>query len=181
MSMTEVANVYGEALYGLAKEEGLTETVLSQLKTLDGCFAQEPEYLRLLGAPNLPKAERCQILDDCFRGKVEPYVLNFLKILTEKGYINQFDGCVQQFRSRYNEDNGILPVSCTSAVAISPALQEKLIKKLAAITGKRIELRCTVDPHCLGGLRLNYGGIQLDGTVRHRLDQLKTTLSQTVL
>lgn len=179
--MTKTAMVYGNALYDLARDEGLAQSILDELTGLSAAFQDTPKYLRLLSSHALPKEERCGLLDQAFRGKVQPYVLNFLKILTEKGYINQFDGCVQQFRSRYNEDNGILPVSCTSAVAISPALQEKLIKKLAAITGKRIELRCTVDPHCLGGLRLNYGGIQLDGTVRHRLDQLKTTLSQTVL
>ena len=60
--MTEVGNVYGEALYSLAREEALSEAILQQLKTLDSCFAQEPEFIQLLVAPNLSKAERCQIL-----------------------------------------------------------------------------------------------------------------------
>lgn len=181
MSMTEVANVYGEALYGLAKEEGLTETVLSQLKTLDGCFAQEPEYLRLLGAPNLPKAERCQILDDCFRGKVEPYVLNFLKILTEKGYIRYFSGCVASYREHYNQDNGILPVTAVTAVAMTADQQARLTDKLHRITGKHIELANRIDPTCLGGVRLDYDGKRVDDTVSHRLDAVRTMLKSTVL
>ena len=81
--MTEIGSVYGDALYELAKEEALTETIGEQLRLLQSSFRAEPDFIRLLSAPNLSKAERCQILDDSFRGKVEPYLLNFLKILTE--------------------------------------------------------------------------------------------------
>ena len=80
--MTQVGNVYGQALYSLAKDEGISNVVLEELQVLKKSFSDEPEFLRLLAAPNLTKEERCQILDNCLRGKVQPYVLNFLKILT---------------------------------------------------------------------------------------------------
>ena len=83
--MTEVGNVYGESLYELAKEENLTKLIGQQLAVLQASYRQEPDFIRLLSSPNLTKAERCQILDDSFRGKVHPYLLNFMKILTEKG------------------------------------------------------------------------------------------------
>ena len=81
--MTEVGNVYGESLYELARDENLTPEIAGQLKVLQQSFRQEPDFLRLLSSPNLTKAERCQILDDSFRGKLNPYLLNFLKILRE--------------------------------------------------------------------------------------------------
>ena len=84
--MTQVGTVYGEALYELCHSEALAETVLEQLTVLGKSFVAEPDFLRLLAAPNLTKEERCRILDDSFRGKVHPYVLNFLKIRAEKGY-----------------------------------------------------------------------------------------------
>ena len=88
--MTEVGSVYGESLYELAKEESLGKLIGEQLAVLQESFRQEPDFIRLLSSPNLTKAERCQILDDSFRGKVHAYVLNFLKILTEKGYMRHF-------------------------------------------------------------------------------------------
>jgi len=179
--MTQVGSVYGEALYTLAREEGLSEVILEQLSVLAGSFDQEPDFLRLLGAPNLPKAERCQILDDCFRGKVEPYVLNFLKILTEKGYIRHFSSCVQAFRELYNQDNGILPVTAVTAVAMTGAQTAKLTEKLQSITGKRIELTNKLDPDVLGGMRLDYDGKRVDDTVSHRLDAVRNMLKNTVL
>ena len=136
--MTEAASVYGEALYALAKDENKSNTMLGQLNVLDECFAAEPDFLRLLSAPNLSKIERKEILDTCFQGKTEPYLLNFLKILMEKGYIRQFSSCVQVFREHYNEDHGIMPVSAVTAVPMSDRQKEKLAAKLAGITGKQI-------------------------------------------
>ena len=179
--MTQAANTYAQALYDLAKDEGLGKTVLEELSVLKTVFAENPEYSKLLSAPDLPKQERCNVLDEAFRGKVHPYVLNFLKILTEKGYIRQFPACCEAYRGFYNEDNGILVVKAVSAVALSAQQIEKLTAKLEATTGKKIDLHCSVDAATLGGLRLSYDGKQVDGTVRNRLDSIGKLLKNTVL
>lgn len=179
--MTQVGSVYGEALYGLAREENLEKTVLEELKVLNESFSQEPGFLKLLSAPNLSKEERCGIVDDCFRGKVHAYVLNFLKILTEKGYVRRFAECVEAFRQQYNADHGILCVTAVTAVALTKAQETKLCTKLAGITGKTIDLANRVDPTCMGGVRLDYDGKRLDDTVSHRLDAIGSLLKNTVL
>ena len=179
--MTGVGNVYGEALYLLAKEEDRSKTILEQLKALDESFAQEPDFLRLLASPNLSKAERCQILDDSFRGKIDPYLLNFMKILTEKGYIRHFSDCRKGYTLHYNQDNGILSVTAVTAVALSAEQADKLTGKLENITGKTIELVNRVDPGIYGGVRLDYDGQRLDDTVAHRLDNIRDLLKNTVL
>ena len=179
--MTEAASVYGEALYVLAKDEDKSDMLLAQLKMLIESFAAEPDFLRLLSAPNLSKIERKEILDTCFKDKLEPYVLNFLKILMEKGYIRQFSSCVQVFCERFNEDHGIMPVSAVTAVPMTQGQKEKLTAKLAAITGKQIELTNTVDPTCIGGVRLDYDGKRVDDTIIHRLDAVSSMLKNTIL
>ena len=179
--MTQIGNVYGESLYELAKEENLTAEIIGQLKVLKDCFAKEPAFVTLLSTPSLTKAERCQILDDSFRGTVHPYVLNFLKILTEKGSMRYFSDCCDSFAALYNQDNGILPVTAVTAVALSSAQAEKLTEKLAKITGKHIELSNRIDPSCLGGVRLDYDGQRLDDTVSHRMATIRDMLKNTVL
>ena len=179
--MTQAANTYAQALYDLAKDEGLGKTILSELTVLKGVFADTPQYSKLLSTPDIPKQERCGILDEAFRGKVHPYVLNFLKILTEKGYIRQFPDCCDAYRGFYNEDNGILVVKAQSAVALTDAQKQKLTAKLIATTGKTIDLQCSIDPAVLGGLRLSYDGKQVDGTVKNRMDAIGKLLKNTVL
>ena len=179
--MTEVGNVYGESLYELAKEENLAGLIGEQLTAMQQAFRQEPDFIRLLSSPNLTKTERCQILDDSFRGKVHLYLLNFLKILTEKGYMRYFSDCCDAFTQHYDQDNGILRVNAVSAVELTPEQKDKLTQKLSRITGKEIALRTRIDPAVLGGIRLDYDGQRLDDTVSHRLDAIRNVLNKTVL
>lgn len=179
--MTQVGSVYGEALYTLALEEGLCDAILAELTVLEQSFHQEPDFIRLLSSPNLAKQERCQILDDSFRGKLHPYVLNFLKILTEKGYVRHIFDCITAYVDHYNQDNGILPVTAITAVALTDEQTEKLTGKLSRITGKQVQLRNRIDPACIGGVRLDYDGKRLDDTIAHRMDAIRSLLKDTVL
>ena len=179
--MTRTAKIYGEALYDLAAEASRTEQILQEMTILSEAFAQEPEYIYLLATPSLSKEERCGILDNSFRGKIDEYLLNFLKILCENGTIRQFSGCTREFRRRYNADKGILEVCAVTAVPMNAQLQEKLRARLCEVTGKSVDLSCRVDPACLGGVRLEMDGEQMDGTVQGRLDAMRGVLAQTVL
>ena len=179
--MIKIGSVYGEALYELAKEDNLSADIGAQLKVLKESFQQEADFIKLLSTPSLTKAERCQILDNSFRGEVHPYLLNFMKILTEKSYMRYFSDCATAYMNRYNQDNGILPVTAVTAVALSAEQTEKLTAKLATITGKHVELINRIDPSCLGGVRLDYDGQRLDDSISHRMETVRDMLKNTVL
>ena len=178
--MTEVGSVYGGALYDLAAAEELSEEILGQLQVLSKSFAEEPAFVKLLSVHSLPKAERCKIIDS-LADKVHPYVLNFLKLLTEKGYVRHFADCYTAYRVRYNADHNILPVTAVSAVALSDGQAARLSAKLEEQTGKKIELINRVDPEVLGGVRLDFDGKCVDDTVAHRLESVRHLLNNTIL
>ena len=179
--MTKMTAGYARALFDLAQEENCAAVFLEQLQVLDAAFFEEPDFLRLLANPGITKAERCKILDESFRDRVHLYVLNLLKLLTENGDILAFSDCVKQFRGYYNEANGILCVLAVSAVALTQQQAEKLQQKLEAVTGKKVQLEMKLDPTCLGGLRLDYDGKRIDGTVKNRLDAMAQQLNQATL
>ena len=172
--MTQVEMAYAQGLYTLAHEEGLTEQIMAELSVLEQ--AVDEQYLNLLSTPALPKEERCGLLDQAFRDKVHIYVLNFMKLLTEKGYIRHFSGCCAAFRQQYNEDRGILPVRVVSASALTDMQLQKLKETLEKRTGKTVSLQCSVDAGVLGGVRLDYDGVRIDGTVKARLDEVRRLL-----
>lgn len=179
--MTQIAVNYAHALYDLARQEQLTETILRQLRTLDAGIGEEPLFLRLLSAPNVSKEQRCQVIDRSFRDQVHPYVLNFLKLLTEKGYARHFPDCCKAYEDLYNEENGILPVTVFTPTALTDGQSRRLTEKLRELTGKQILLKTRLDPQCLGGIRLVYDGRQVDGTVKSRLETVGKLLKNTVL
>lgn len=179
--MTEVARTYGGALYELARDESLGKRLLEELTVCVGLFRENPELTRLLSTPSIPKAERREVLERCFGGRVHEYLLSFMKILLDRGSIGEMPGCAAAYRERFNEDNGILAVTAVTAVPMTPELRRRLESKLAGTFKKTIELTSRVDPAVLGGMRLELDGRRYDGTVRNRLDEIRRLLSGTVL
>ena len=179
--MTEIGNIYGGALYELAAGERLSEEILKQLQILSGSFTDEPEFLKLLSAHSLPKAERCKIIDDSFAEKVHPYVRNFLKLLTEKGYVRHFADCCSAYRARYHADNNILPVTAVTAVALNDAQVARLVSKLEEKTEKTVDITNRIDPDVLGGVRLDFDNKCVDDTLAHRLESVRHLLNNTIL
>lgn len=172
--------MYGSALYELAAEEKLEEQILDELTQVSELMCAQPDYIKLLAMPSVPREKRRKALDEVFGGKVHTYLLNFLKLLCDKGEIRVLRDCAKQYRARYNEAHGILEAVAVTAVAMTDEQMSTLSKKLSGITGKDVHLTCRQDPSCVGGVRLEMGGVQLDGTVKSRLEEVRRLLQATV-
>lgn len=174
--MTKTARTYAGALFDLAAEESLEDALLADLSLVRNLFRENPDYLRLLTEPSVPMEERLTLLDEAFRAQLHPYSLNFLKILCENGTIRLLPDCEEEFRRRFYEARGILPVRAVCAAPMPEPLQEKLRTVLEQKTGKQILLRVEVDEALLGGIRLELEGRQLDGSVQHHLEAVARAL-----
>jgi F-type H+-transporting ATPase subunit delta len=60
-----------------------------------------------------------------------------------------------------------------SAIELDAGQQERLAIAIGRAVGKKVEVKVVVDPKVLGGLVARVGDTVIDGTVRHRLEQLK--------
>ena len=179
--MTQAARVYGGSLYDLATEEKLDGQIMEQMNEIRQIFRENPGYLKLLGEPAIPQEERIKLLDEAFGGQVEPYLLNFLKLLCEKKILREFSGCCEEFTRRYNADHGIVEALVTSAVKLKDDQMEALRIKLEKISGKSVTLTQKKDPTVLAGLKVELEGKQLDGTVKSRLDGLSRKLNELIV
>lgn len=179
--MTKAAKLYGGSLYDLAAEEGLTEGMLEELTGIEKILEENPAYLQLLGEPSVPKAERIGLLDQAFSGQVQPYVLNFLKILCENGMLRSYSGCCREFKARYNEDHNIAEATVTSAVPLTQEQLAALRDKLEAMSSKTILLTQKTDSQVLGGLRVEFEDYALDGTAQGRLSELRRKITNIIV
>ena len=170
--MTELSKEYGEGLYALAAEEQLSQDLLAQIEMLARSFQEEPAFLHLLSNMSLSKEERLGILENTFRGQIHPYVLNFLKILCERGAMMEFAGCANAYRALYNLEHQVLEAKVTTGEKMTDDQRARLIEKLQKMTCKEIQLTEKVDEKVIGGVLLEMDGKRYDNTVRHRLDQI---------
>lgn len=175
--MTDFAREYGEGLYELCVEEGITAEVLPQLTLLQGVFQQEPDFLRLLSNRAVGISERLSLLDNVLKGRIAPYLLNFCKLLCERGLMFEFAGCVAVYTDHYNQDNHISVAKVTTPVPLTEDQRDRLIEKLKTMTGREIFLQEKTDASLMGGVLLEMDGKRWDNTVKSRLDTLRRMLT----
>lgn len=176
--MTELAREYGEGLYALTEEERISQAVLEQMQTLRALFREQPDFCRLLGNMSLSKEERVKILDSVLRGQVHPYLLNFLKILCERGALSEYEGCLAAFQTLYNQAHGIMEATVTTAVPLEPKQRERMTEKLGKMTGKTVVLNEKIDASLMGGVLLEMNGQRYDNTLKTRLQSIHSAMVQ---
>ena len=179
--MNRSSKNYADALFEVANEDGVDGIILNEFSDVRKLFDENPDYVKLIYAPNIPKEERTALLDEAFSGRIHPFLLSFLKLLCENGHIFEYRYCETRYRTYYNTIHGIIAGVAVSAVPLRPEQMEKLRARLCELTGKSVDLSNRVDPTVLAGIRLEYEGTELDGTVRQKLDGISKTLSETII
>ncbi|MCL2077204.1 MAG: ATP synthase F1 subunit delta [Oscillospiraceae bacterium] len=183
---TSVENIYSSALFELFEEKHQNdksgfEVALSELKVVNDALVDAPELVKLSLVPTVSRGDKLDVVKKVFDGKVSPYTMNFLCVLTEKGRLGRFSGIYRDFRRKYHDKFGITPVTVTSAFALSAEQRDKIISKMAQITGNQIELSEKTDKNLIGGVVVDYGGTRIDGSVKNRLESLKREIAETIL
>ena len=180
--MTNVQNgsAYGEALFMLTEELGSTETAKEDVRAVLTLIEENPSYVSLIDSPARPREERLGLIGEAF-GSLDKSLVNLIKILAEKRLGHILGSTLEGYPALYDKSRGIERVEAISAVPLTEIQLAKLTAKLEAITGKQIIVRNTHDPKLLGGMKLRYLGIQLDGTVKTKLDSFEKRLSELVI
>ena len=171
---------YGRALFELCEETEKTEKVLGELQLTLSAFNENPSYFKLLDTPALPKDEKLALIGKSF-ADADEYLLNFIKILCERHSVYLLPKIKDSFSAFYDESRGIERVDAVTAVPMTDEQVKALTKKLEAKTHKTIIVNNKVDRSILGGVILRYSGIQLDGSVKTRLDDFGKSLSNIVM
>ena len=65
-----VSQVYAEALFGLGVENGLLDTLLEELNGMCEILGKNPQFVTLLGHPELDQKEKTAVFDRVFDGKI---------------------------------------------------------------------------------------------------------------
>lgn len=173
--------IYARSLFETANEADILEEIKAGLDVVSESFSQNPDFVKLLASPAVPKTEKFGMLDAVFGGKLPIYLDNFFKILAQNGRISCLSGIKAEFDALYFREKNILAVTAVTAVELSAPLREKLCKRLEEATGKTVWLTEKVDPSVLGGILLRYDNKELDGTVRQRLNRLRQMVQSSML
>ncbi len=176
MLAQEVAKKYSTALFNIVREKGLIDEAFTQFEELDHLINDDESLLQFLLAPHILDQNKVNLLKDVFSDRLNPLFLEFLLVLVSKHRIGFLHEIIEEFRNRVADARGMLVAKVTSAIPLNDTDRDGLIKKLAAKTGKSIELEEKIDPAVMGGMIIILGDQIIDGSVRHGLSLLKEDL-----
>lgn len=171
-----VARRYARALFELAQEQNLVDQVERELDlvlhTLDASRELKLAWeLRTVGTQ-----VKLDVITKTFTGKVSTTTLNFLSVLIVKRRVEILAAVKSEFLALANEARGIVEVEVRSAVPLESGVVTSLQQRLASKLGKQILLHTRVEPDLIGGLVIRVGDQLLDGSVKTRLQRMKTRL-----
>ena len=174
------AKSYGDALFMLADELNQADQMKDDLSTLCKTISENPDYLKLLDTPALSREERVKFADVAFNG-LNKNLVNLVKILIERRVAYLIFKIRDAYMSAYDVSRGIERVEAITVLPLTDIQLSKLQNKLANITGKQIIIKNTIDSSILGGMKLRYLGIQIDGSVKTKLDNFEQSLKDIVI
>lgn len=175
--MTEISKEYGTALFMLACEEGKQRCYADALEHIRQAFLENPLYAEMLASPGIPLRERLDAIDAAFADAVPEHVLSYLKLLCEKGRISCFVESVGEYRALLDASERVSNAKVISAVELTDAEKQKLISKLEQINRGKVHAEYAVDETLMGGLIVEMDGKIMDGSLRHRLYDVKEVMN----
>lgn len=167
---------YGKALFELAEEQGIADKIGDELTTVVEILKENSEYRTLLDTPAIPTGEKPALIEEAF-ASCHIYVRDFVKILSCKRAIGDLAACLRVYGTCLDESRGIVRAVAKTAVPMTSGQIEKLENKLSALTGKHAVLTNECDPSVIGGVTLICDGSRFDGSIRAKLEDLRTRLS----
>ena len=175
--MAVVARTYAQAFFDAAKEKGRLDRVGEELAEFVDALHEVPELNELLRNPELDPPAKADALDAVLEGADE-LVRNFLRLIAAKGRAAQIEEIAKEFEALVAAEQAILNVELTTAYELSEKEAQGIVKQIEAASGRTVDASRSVDPHLLGGLVLKAGSLQVDASVRGRLDRLRRELVQ---
>jgi F-type H+-transporting ATPase subunit delta len=171
------ATRYAEAVFQAAREEQSFDLWLRELGEVE-LLLRDPLAARVLTSPAIPQDRQLSILAAALPSLADP-VRRFLNLLVRRGRLQLIPQIAERLGELVDQERGLARVKITTAVPLASMERDLLASRLAARTGKRVELEEALDPDLIGGVLAQVGDEIIDDTIRARLERLRRALAGT--
>ena len=174
--MADRNDAYAQAILDIVKVEGHVDEVEDELFRFARTFEGNDELRMALSNAALPAERRVAVVDELLGGRALPISTAIASFVVGIGRAHDLPAIVDRFVALAAESRSREVAEVRSAVPLDEAQTRRLAEALSRATGKQVEVKVIVDADVLGGIVAKVGDTVIDGTVRHRLDQLKDSI-----
>ena len=104
-----------------------------------------------------------------------------IQVLVDNKRIALLGDVASSYIDLYNESKGVKVAKVITAVALTPALEAKVLAKVKDLTGSTsVTLNKEIDPAIIGGFILRVGDLQYNASIANQLGNIKREFSKSL-
>lgn len=167
---------YALALYEVAEKKGKVEEYLKDLRKICDLIYNNDNFYNVIKHPQISTSRKKETFKNVFKGKIDDELLSFLLILIEKDRILYLREKLKEMEKIHLERNNTLLAEVKSVISLTEDEVKALTKKLEKKYNKKIILKQQIDSSLIGGVYIRVGDDVIDGTIRSKLDEMKSLM-----
>ena len=176
MSSTRAAIRYAKAILDLANSKSVATEVSQDMTLIANTIKENKELQDFIVNPTLRNEVKNSALLEVF-ASVNGLSKGLFQLLFENKRFEILESIALEYNKLFDEANGIEVAKVTTAVAMTPELEAKVLAKIKEFSNKKVSIESTIDPTIIGGFILRIGDKQYNASVANRLQVLKRELS----
>ena len=168
---------YAGAVLAVAQAEGAQDAVEDELVRFAQALRSSDELQSTLADPAIDVERRLRITEDLLGGRALPATAALVSLVVGAGrggeLLDIIDAAMVQAAAGRNRR----VARVRSAVELTSEQRARLAEAIKASSGLDVEIQAIVDPTVVGGVVTEIGDDVIDGSVRSRLQQMRSGLS----
>ena len=178
MDIGVISTRYARALLKSATDAKLEDQVYQEMMTLDKSFTDVPVLRQTIDNPMLDKAKKQMLLETAAGGKPCTLTQTFIALVLKEDRENMVQFMAYSYVMLYRKQKNVIRGKLTTAVAVSPAMEQKMRRMVESHAQGTVEFETEVNPDIIGGFILEYDTYRMDASVKSKLNNILNTLKK---
>ena len=174
-----ISDRYASALYDLAAEKKIVDSVLKDLELLQECIQESEDLKLLVKSPLIASSDKLNIFEKILsKQKADNLTNTFFKVISSNKRFAKLSSIISQFMNINSQKRGNVLADVTSADELSDDQKNVIKDQLKSILGKKLFLNFYIDKKILGGLIVKIGSKMIDSSLLTKINKLKIAMRE---
>lgn len=171
---TETTLGYARAVTDMAAAEGALDLIGDELRSVARAVDGSDELRERLADTRLPLGQRLRFVDSDVLADAHTVTRAALAMLITAGRTSELTAVADEVARSAAASRDAELAEVTVAVDLDDGRKAALKSALERVTARSLDVRFTVDPEVVGGVRARIGDTVIDGSLMKRLTELRT-------
>ena len=168
---------YAKALFDVALKESDPVRIERDLASFVELMSSNAELQSALTNPAVPVNAKRRIVDAlAMRLHAAPPAHKLLLLMADRDRLGAAPDLLAVYRERLMEHQQVVRAEVTTSEPLPPDRVAQIQEKLALLTGRKVEMKTSIDPAIIGGVVTRIGSTVYDGSIATQLTKLRQRL-----